>query len=662
MTLHRYRPLRVVIVGIVAMLSKEVFAEGADLLSLSLEELLQAKVTSSTLTEESIQTVPSSITLFTRADIHRLGLKNLPQLLNMVPGYQSYRTDASSLILSLSSRGRRLGNVGSEVLILIDGQRLNNDWAGGASQSDSLISLEHVERVEFIRGPGSSIYGSNALMGVINIITGRHRQIVAEVGSFGNRHASAQWFWQSEIGSLAIYAKHSESDGENLQIYEPFSKPEAPVFVNTRDPFQTNDVYLRAEVGEFSFAARSSQRRQEDFYAYGYVDNNSNLNRSWSDSVSVGWHRSFAEGLSLEGNVHNNHKSFRVISAASLVPYLLIDGIISEQELGTEWLLKGNYDQSNWLVGMEWRNPRLVDTDAHFGPPENSHLINVLQAPENGRVINGLFGQYKTHLTPAMELTLGLRRDSYSDFGSHLSPRVGLVQQWNEKNTIKLLYSEAFRAPARVENSIINVSAFEKNPDLKPETSKTAELVWIHLLAEGYISTSLYNTYVKDAIVDDVTSQLRRKPSNSQQSVAGLEVEWQKVWTENWQSRVALTQIFDPVGYLHTESNRLLSGSLSYQKNAWTLSLSANYQSTKRDPNEQDFPVNIVTTEYTEFGGYSVFNAHLSYMVQQDMELYFHVDNLLNKQYLVPASRPANYIGVPSSGRLVSAGLRWTFN
>src|SRR3990167_9441370 len=151
-----------------------------DLLDLSMEELLEVKITSSTLHDESLKTVPSSMTVFTRADIRRLGLQNLNQLINLVPGYQGSRGDESSLSFPVSSRGRRVGTSGREVLVLVDGQRLNNDWTGGAGQQTSLIPIENVDRVELIRGPGSALYGSNAMMGVINIITRSERELAGE--------------------------------------------------------------------------------------------------------------------------------------------------------------------------------------------------------------------------------------------------------------------------------------------------------------------------------------------------------------------------------------------------------------------------------------------------------------------------------------------------
>ena len=141
------------------------------LLNLSIQELMDIKISGSTLTDESILTVPSSVTVFTQADIRQLGVNRLTQLANFVPGFQSYRSDESGVQEMVSNRGRRLGAAGREILVLLDGTRLNNDYNGGAFANIPYITLANVERVEFIRGPGSAIHGANAALAVINIIT-----------------------------------------------------------------------------------------------------------------------------------------------------------------------------------------------------------------------------------------------------------------------------------------------------------------------------------------------------------------------------------------------------------------------------------------------------------------------------------------------------------
>lgn len=625
---------------------------------MSMEELMQVRVTTSTLSDESLKTVPSSMTVYTRADIRRLGLTHLRQLINLVPGYQGSRADDSGLSFSLSSRGRRVGSSGREVLILINGQRLNNDWTGGAGQHTNLIPIENVERVELIRGPGSALYGSNAMMGVINIITRSDRELVVSAGSDGYRHSSAQWQAQGEAGKVELYARDTRSDGEDLTLYEPFTSPATPVTIDSADPYRANDVYLRTVVGEFTLSGMASSRDGQQFYVAGYADDASNSYDTRADHVNLGWRHELGNNLTLEGHLFQSQRQLSVLSAVSLVPYAILEGSTDERERGTQWILQGRVDEARWLVGWEWRNPILTDTQYFFGPPANPTLVQAYQAPEDDRTIRGWFAQYQQKMTDSLELIAGLRHDHYSDFGEHLSPRLGLVQQAGQFDTFKLLYSEAFRAPSRIETSVISPE-FESNPDLDPETARTTEFIWLHLFEQGYVSGTLFNTRIDDAILETVTPLLRRTWVNSQQSVSGLETEWLYHWTDSWQSRLAFTRLWKLDTDVSAESASLLGGSVSYENRGWTLSLLANFQGPKRDSNEQDVPADITSTEYTRFGGRTLYGLHLGYQVLPQLNLYLHGDNLFDKQYYAPANRAPNSVGAPGNGRLLLAGFRW---
>lgn len=633
------------------------------LFAMSLEDLLQVKLTSSTLTDETLQTVPASMTVYTRAEIRRMGVQTLTELMNYVPGYQSYRTDTSSINRHISSRGRSVGSSGSEILVLLDGQRLNNDWSGGAGQVESLISLDNVERIEFIRGPGSAIYGSNATTGVVNIITRAQREVLAQVGSHKIRHGSVQWHAEGRAGKLDVLARHAQSEGEALSVFNPTTRTE----INSRDPYRADDAYVRWELGEFSLAARAASRDTQQFYAVGFTDK-ANANTYYdtrTDSVNLGWKHAVSDTLSIEGHFFNSHKSFQLRAAISANGLSLLEGGINERERGTQWIVQGGQGKLRWLLGWEWRNPVLADTSAHVGTLDQPYAIIPLlpQALENGRVINSEFVQMQYAFNDSLELTTGLRHDRYSDFGGHNSPRIALVQQLGAHDTVKALYSEAFRAPSRGESGVLNSSAIQQNANLRPETAKTTELIWLHLLDAGVLSTTLFKTQVNDAIVESAVNvpPLKRQPVNGQLTVAGLESEWQYRWNANWQSRVAVTAIFDPVGPIRTQSSTLFGGSLSYEDKAWTATFLANFQGRIRDPNEQDLPANITTTESTDFGGHTVFGAHLSYRVRPVVDLFLNVSNLFDKRFSSPALRPANFIGAPNTGRAVMLGLRWGF-
>lgn len=629
-----------------------------DLLDLPIEQLMQVKVTTATLSDESLRTVPSSLSVFTREDIRRLGLTNLNALINLVPGYQGSRGDDSTLSFSLSSRGRRVGSSGREVLVLLNGQRLNNDWTGGAGQHTNLIPIENVERVELIRGPGSALYGSNALMGVINIITRSERELTVAAGPEGYRHGSFQWQAASEQGSVELYARDSRREGAALPLFEPFAHPATPVMVDSQDPFRADDLYLRGMLGEFTLSAYSSSRDSQQFYVAGYVDDNSNAYDTRAHFLTLEWQHALGDSLTLEGRLFQNERQLDVESAVSLVPYYLLDGVVDERERGTQWIVQGDAGSARWLLGWEWRNPELTDSRYSFGPPANPHQVQAIQAEEGGRYIQGWFGQYQQALTDALQLIAGLRHDAYSDFGEHLSPRLGLVQQAGRSDTFKVLYSEAFRAPSRIETSVLS-QEFKSNPDLQPETARTGELVWMHVFGTGYVTGTLFDTCIDDAILETVTPQLQRTWVNGQQSVSGLELEWLNRWGERWESRLAFTRFMHLDTDVSAESATLLGGSFSYRYRAWTLSMLANYQGEKRDRNEQEFPADITTTEYTRFGGRTLMDMQVAYEWRRGLNLFLHADNLFDRAYEAPANRAPNWAGVPGPGRQLVAGVRW---
>lgn len=632
-----------------------------ELLDMDLADLMKIKITSSTLTEESLKTVPASMTVYTRSDIRRLGIKSLAELVNFVPGYQAYRSDSETLSRGMSNRGLGSGSGSNQILVLIDGQRLNDEWNGGIGRANSLISLENIERVEFIRGPGSAIYGSNAMTGVINIMTRSDRELRLETGTEQRQHTSLQWHAKGEMGEIAVYAAHVQSDGEKLRLFQSTSG----TWVDSHDPYRADDVYLQIQTGEFSLAGRAIRRDTQEFFSVGSVDQTSNYYDADAQSINLAWKHALSSDMSVEGHIFQRNQNFQLrTNLRPSVPGFIVEGGIKEQERGTQWVLQGGQEKTRWLFGLEWRRPELVDTSAHLGTLQDPYATVALlsQAPEDGRDINSQFVQLQVNISDSLVLTTGMRHDDYSDFGGHSSPRFALVQQLGNDDTLKVLYSEAFRAPNRSESSVTNSSAILQNPNLKPETAKTTELIWLHMLGNGFISSTIFDSHIQDAIVDAAVSNTQRQPVNSTLSVAGLEVEWQQHWNNYWQSRLVGSYLYDSVGELHTQSNQLFGGYVSYEYKGWMATLLANYQGAMLDPNEQDpAPGDANTVESTHFSARTVYGVHVSYHTLQQMELYLHGDNLLDATSRSPATNPSNYVGVPIVGRVVSAGVRWEF-
>lgn len=623
------------------------------LLTLSLAELGRVKVVTATLQEETLQSAPASITVYTRKQIRALGISRLEALMNYVPGFQSARSDDSSFQRSYSSRGRALGSSGREVLVLIDGKRINSDFTGGAGFHDGGISLDNVERVEFIRGPGSSLYGSNAVMGVINVITRSEREATAHIGSDAHRDGSLQWASGDQRQGLEVFAKQQQDPGEALDIFNASTQR----FEATHDPLDERELHVRGFWQEVNASVRWAQHESREFYGAGYVNNDENKLQAETGYVNFGWTHALGDALTLEGAVFASDRQFQLHTQPAWP--VQIDGFLNEREHGTEWHLKHADAKQQSLLGWEFRQPRLYNTVTEIYTDATT-LSALPAAKESQRTISGIFGQYQWDINEAMQLIAGVRHDRYSDFGEHTSPRTGIIYQVDSQNTLKFLYAEAFRAPSRVETGSINSIFLVGNPDLKPEVARTTELVWLRAFKEGLLSVSLFDSQFKDAIIEVATDTTSRRTwINGNASEAGLELELQKELDAHWSSRLGLMHLFDRPADINSQATTLLSGSLVYQADRWMGSVRSYFQGARRDPIDIDQRAD--TEEYLPIGGRAIVGLFASYQWDPQIAVFAGIDNALDRKYLSPAQRYDNLRGVPERGRTGSLGVRWDY-
>ncbi|HVY04399.1 MAG TPA: TonB-dependent receptor plug domain-containing protein, partial [Burkholderiales bacterium] len=196
---------------------------GADLTELSLEQLLDVKVTGASRFAQSTSDAPASVSVLTAEDFHRYGWRTLAEGLRSVRGiYVTYDRAYSYAGI----RGfQRVGDFNSRILLLIDGYRVNDNIFDQAFLGGEFpVDVDLIERVEIIRGPGSSIYGGNALFGVINVITKSASAVGApelggSIGSFGSREGRVAYAHAAENGaSLVLSASKYHSDGPTLSF------------------------------------------------------------------------------------------------------------------------------------------------------------------------------------------------------------------------------------------------------------------------------------------------------------------------------------------------------------------------------------------------------------------------------------------------------------
>src|SRR6202521_3971996 len=186
-----------------------------DVTAMSVEDLMNVQVTSVSKRSQKLADAAAAIFVITQEDIRRSGATSIPEALRMVPGLQVARIDENKW--AISSRGFN-GRFANKLLVLIDGRSVYTPLFSGVYWNIQDVMLEDVDRIEVIRGPGATLWGANAVNGVINIITKAAKNtqgglVTAEAGS-EERTAETEGYG-GKVGDNVYYRAYTKySDWE----------------------------------------------------------------------------------------------------------------------------------------------------------------------------------------------------------------------------------------------------------------------------------------------------------------------------------------------------------------------------------------------------------------------------------------------------------------
>jgi len=227
--------------------------------------------------EQSLTEAPASVSIITADEIKKYGHRNLADVLRSVRGFY---TTADRAYTFLGVRGfARLGDYNTRVLLLVDGVRLNdNIFEQAFIGNETPIDIDMIDRIEIIRGPSSSLYGTNAFFGTINLITKRGRdlrggEISAEAGSLGTYKGRLSYGNRYENGLEAMVSVSSyTSDGHSQLYYKEFDDlgRNGGIAQNVDDE-SYRDVLAKLAYGDFSMQA-GMINRQKTLPTAAYAD------------------------------------------------------------------------------------------------------------------------------------------------------------------------------------------------------------------------------------------------------------------------------------------------------------------------------------------------------------------------------------------------------
>ncbi|MFZ5604632.1 MAG: TonB-dependent receptor plug domain-containing protein, partial [Pseudomonadota bacterium] len=369
-TRHSFRSatLAALLAGIALACPVQVSATQQDLFELSLEELGNIAITGPTLTKKKLSNVPASVTVFTRDEIRQLPVSTIEQLMNYVPGFQSARSSDNSMGQPYSVRGRKFGVSGREVLVMINGMRIENFFTGGGANTYPAIPLANIARVEFIRGPGSALYGSNALTGMINIITDEaHNHLGANAGD--PEQATVNWLQQLDTAGIdgSLFLQGYRHNGEDYQVQDTFS----PNIISTHDPQRSSDALLQLTFNRHTrLQLLAAERDINDFYVTGFLsDGFSHYDTryyhgllehtlAWSDAITSSFQAGYSHFSMPVNSQATPAGALAAISAPSSTDPLQFRSEVVTNETWMRWLNDWKMGDSKSLqFGLSYRNP-----------------------------------------------------------------------------------------------------------------------------------------------------------------------------------------------------------------------------------------------------------------------------------------------------------------
>lgn len=592
---------------------------------------------------------PASISVITQEDLQRKPVQNLKDVLKEVPGVQL--TNEGDNRKGVSIRGLD----SSYTLILVDGKRVNSRNAVFRHNDFDLnwIPVDSIERIEVVRGPMSSLYGSDALGGVVNIITKKIGQkwsgtvtvdtTIQEHRDRGDTY-NGQFFTSGPLidGVLGMkaygsLAKREKDDPQNSTTTDTGETPRIEGF-SSRD-------------GNVEFAWTPNQNH--DFTAgYGFdrqdrdsdsLDKNRLERQNYSVSHNGRWDYGTSELKYYGEKVENKNpgNSSPITSESNAV-----DG---------KYTLPLTAINQFLTVGGEWRHDKLSDAVNLTGGTSSKTSASQY----------ALFVEDEWRIFEPLALTTGVRMDDHETYGEHWSPRAYLVYNATDTVTVKGGWATAFKAPSLLQlspdwtsNSCRGACKIVGSPDLKPETSESWELGLYYMGEEGWLegvesSVTVFRNDVKDRISISRTSDVNAAPGYqnfvgfetgangrripvfsyynvNKARIQGVETELKIPFNDEW--KLSINYTYNDGRDVSNGENKPLSdlpfhtanGTLDWKPLAledWSFYVSGHYTGQKRADS---------ATAKTP-GGYTIWNTGAAWQVTKDVKLRAGVLNLGDK-------------------------------
>lgn len=499
--------------------------------------------------EQDIKNAPASISVLTQEDFKYKRINSIADALTDIEGVDISSTAGKTGGLNIRMRG-----MDSEyTLILVDGRRQNSTGditpnGFGESNTSFIPPLSAIERIEVIRGPMSTLYGSDAMGGVVNIITKKvadewtgsiklDTTLQKRSSDFGDQRSADLYLSGpiiSDLFGVQLRARKWERDASNVSyIDQANSEIELSMGNNptkadietvglrlSLTPHPDHDLWIDAEQTEQWY--ENNERQLGTLGADGGYGPSQEYQRE-KYLIAHNWRSPWG---SLESSLSQNNTETigRLIPArAQGLSVAINPRLLKSEDTIFDTKFTGNFASHNFTVGGQWWDASILD-----GLRENKE-INFTQI--------GLFAEDTWSIRDDVAVTLGLRYDDHDTFGDFITPRAYVVWNTNDYFTIKGGVSEGYKAPRleRLTNGIYNVGGQGRNPifgstSLKPETSTNTEFGFVFDNLDNWkVSVTGFYSKVDDKIVtglSELNCNTGNKKTECEDFMASIGTPW----------------------------------------------------------------------------------------------------------------------------------------
>jgi outer membrane receptor for ferrienterochelin and colicins len=618
---------------------------------------------------------PGLVQVFRREDLEARGVRTVAEALDQVAGVDVPIDNLGVRQPVIRGFGGILSGATGKLKYLLNGVTLNSTQSATGSAFLE-IPISQIERIDIIRGPGSAVYGENAFLGVVNVITRNEgRNLYLRYGSDDTLTAGGLWSHTTPSGTnVSFSASGWQTDGADSHVdTDPlFAIGQAGI---SNAPGPANEyrddrtAILQVNKGGFSFLAQYLESGQGDHFGALYLPSAGSRevfsNRWWTAEANY----VSTPGPESEWRFKAGWERFRNrFDDVELSPPGFFGIYPDGQEASTHYEEEKGYagvefvfsglDRQTWLAGVEYSSvnnfnsyseqnfdtENLIPGTPFPAPLPVRRRFNTILDEGQTRRIGSLYVQDLIDFTERFALTAGARIDNYSDAGDAFTPRLAGVYRINGRNIVKAQYAEAFRPPTFVE-LYSTADAARGDRELEPETVRTAELSYIHKTPSTVLRATLFQSDFKDLIVSENRQFLNAGGARAR----GVDLELERQFTR----RFKLTANLSYADTEDDETGRPLEGSADY-----IASIDLVYQPTL------DWSIDVLyryvddrhrapSDPRKDLEGYATTGVTVSRfdLAREGLTVRFGVHNLFDEEVTNPA--PANtYAGdYPRPGR-----------